>query len=263
MDLNLKGKCALVTAASQGLGRACAEALAAEGARVAICSRSSERITRAASEIAAITASEVKGFVCDLTNSSHIQQLVLETRKHFGQVDILVFNHGNLPPGSFYTVSDEQWQRSLEACLWSAIHLCRALTFEMEKQMWGRIIFISSMFAMEPDPTFVVSSTLRGGLLGLAKCLARELAAYRITVNTVLPGYFDTPLLRQLASEQGRRLGKEAEQVLKDWTDILPSRILPKPLVLGQLVSWLSSEKASNITGTTITSDGGLRKGVL
>lgn len=262
MELNLKDKCVLVTAASQGLGRVCAEALATEGARVAVCSRSMQRITKAANEIAAITGSEVAGFACDLTNPEDIERLVTETRERFGQIDILVFNHGNLSPGSFFDVGIEQWQEGLNLSLWPAIHLCRAVIPEMRERHWGRIIFISSIFAKEPDPGYIVSSTLRVSLLGLAKCLARELAPYQVTVNTVLPGYFDTPLVRQLAVEQAQKLGKEARQVLQEWTDMLPTGVLPQPSALGSLVAWLSSKQALNITGTAVMSDGGLLKGV-
>jgi 3-oxoacyl-[acyl-carrier protein] reductase len=184
MDLGLHGKVALVTAASRGLGRACAEALAAEGARVAICSRNEERITTTATEIRQQTGGEVIGFVCNMIKVEDIQRLVREVHERFGHIDILVFNHGNPPPGAFSNIALEQWHEGLNLCIWSAIHLFRSVLPIMKKQRWGRIIVISSIFAKEPDPDYVVSSTLRAGLLGLTKCLARELAPYQITVNT-------------------------------------------------------------------------------
>lgn len=260
MELGLSDKCVLVTGASQGLGRACAEALAAEGARIAICSRSMSRITKAADGIADTAGSEVIGFVCDLTNPKDIQRLISQTQEHFGHIDALVFNHGNPPPGSFFDISIERWQEGLNISLWPAIHLCRAVIPAMKEQHWGRIIFISSTFAKEPDPNYVISSTLRAGLLGLAKCLSRELAPYQITVNTVLAGYFDTPLIRQLAAEVGRRVRKDDKQILQEWANMSPSRTMCEPFALGQLVAWLSSEQAHNVTGTAVTSDGGLLK---
>ena len=260
MDLGLQGKVALVTAASQGLGRACAEALAAEGVRVAICSRSRDRVTAAAIKISRQTGGEVEGFVCDLTKKCDIKHLVTQVYNSFGAIDVLVFNHGNPPPGSFGNVGLEQWQQGLNLCLWPAIHLCHAVVPIMKEKRWGRIIFISSVFAKEPDPNYIVSSTLRAGLLGFAKCLALELAPYQITVNTVLAGYFDTPLVRNLAKEEGRKRGVSTNQVLKQWTRLLPTGVMPKPLVLGQLVAWLCSEQAFNITGAAIPSDAGLLK---
>jgi len=262
MDLNLKDRCALVTAASQGLGRACAEALALEGARVAICSRNRGRVNRTANEIAKKAKVEVFGFVCDLKNSEDVGRLVSECREHLGRVDIFVFNHGNLLPGSFSDIGIEEWQEGLNICLWPAIHLSRSLMPEMKKQRWGRIIFISSIFAKEPNPEYVLSSTLRAGLLGFAKCLAHEVAPYRITVNTVLAGYFDTPLVRRLAKDRARLLGKDIREVQEEWAAMLPTRIIPEPLALGHLVGWLSSEKAHNVTSTTVVSDGGLVKGL-
>jgi 3-oxoacyl-[acyl-carrier protein] reductase len=262
MDLGLHGKVALVTAASRGLGRACAEALAAEGARVAICSRNEERITTTAAEIQQQTGSEVIGFVCDVTKVEDIQRLIREIHERFGHIDILVFNHGNPPPGAFSNIALEQWHEGLNLCIWSAIHLFRSVLPIMKKQRWGRIIVISSIFAKEPDPDYVVSSTLRAGLLGLTKCLARELAPYQITVNTVLAGYFDTPLVRQLAAEEAQRKGKPVQQVLQEWANIVPTATIPPPLELGQLVAWLSSEQARNVTGIAIPIDGGMLKGL-
>lgn len=261
MELNLQDKCALVTAASQGLGRACAEALAKEGAKVVICSRSTNRVSKAADEIASVTGSEVTGFICDLTKHQDIQKLVADTRKYLGRIDILVFNYGNPPPGSFFDLNLKQWREGMGLCFWPAIHLCRPIISEMQERRWGRIIFISSIFAKEPDSNYVVSSTLRAGLLGLAKCLARDMATYGVTINTILPGYFNTPLLRQLAEKEALQLGKNTEQVLQEWTATVPVGQLGDPHKLGKLVTFLSSDLAAHITGTTISMDGDILRG--
>jgi len=262
MELGLRNKCALVTAASQGLGRACAEALAREGAQVAICSRSMERITRAADEINLKTGDKVLGFVCDITQADDIERLVTEVRSQLGHIDILVFNHGNPPPGSFLELDIEQWKAGLALCLWPAIRMCQFVVPEMKSRHYGRIIFISSIFAKEPDHNYVISSTLRSGLLGFAKCIARDLASYSITVNTVLAGYFDTPLLKQVAESHAIKFQKKLQQVVQEWANMIPTKTLADPLSLGQLVAWLSSSQANNLTGVAIPIDGGLINGI-
>ena len=260
MNLNLKGKCALVTAASRGLGRACAEALALEGADVAICSRNIEQIRKTANEISINTGGNVRGFVCDLANSNDIDLLLSELRTHFKKIDILVFNNGNLPPGSFSQVNMEQWHLGISMCLMPAIQLCNALISNMKENNWGRIIFINSIFAKEPDPNYIISSTLRSGLLNFAKCIARELATNSITVNSVLPGYFETPLLRSLAEEEGTRINKDARHVLNVWANMIPTNKLANPDQLGYLVAFLSSDLSENISGASIPIDGCMAK---
>lgn len=262
MDLNLKNKFALVTAASSGLGLACAEALAKEGVSVAICSHNLERITKVANEIANKTGSNVKGFFCDLTDTNNINLLLTEIKKYFGKIEIFVFNHGNLPPGPFSVVNIEQWYEGISMCLSSAIQICHSLIPDMKKNQWGRIIFISSIFAKEPDSNYVVSSTLRSGLLSLSKCLAREFASYGITVNTVLPGYFNTPLLRCLAEKEGIQSGKDIQHVLNEWANNIPSKKFLNPDKLGMLVAFLSSDLADYISGASIVIDGCNLKGL-
>ena len=258
MNLGLRGKVALVTAASRGLGRACAQALAEEGARVAICSRSLERISSAASEISQETGNEVKAFAADVTKPEDIYRLISEVKNSFGRLDVLVSNTGSPPPGDFCAIEREQWQCGLDLCLWPAIYLCRAVIPEMQKQHWGRIIFLSSSFAKDPDANFIVSSTIRAGLLNMAKCLARDLAPSRITVNTVMPGYIDTPLLREFA-EVSTELSQASSQSLYDaWAQMIPAGRLGNAMELAQAVAFLASDSSAYITGSAIGLDGGL-----
>jgi len=260
MKLKLENKCALVTAASQGLGRASAEALAQEGAKVIICSRNEKRIIQTANEITKKTGNKVTGLVCDLTKFDDIKKMIQSIYDLFENIDILIFNHGNLPPGSFENLNINHWRNGLSLSLWPAIHLCQSLIPKMKIQNWGRIIFISSIYAKEPDPRFIISSSYRAGLLGFAKCLASELAINKVTVNTVLAGYYDTPLLREIASKTAIVTEKTVETVLTEWTKTIPTKFLPDSSSLGELVAWLASENSFNITGTAITSDGGLNK---
>lgn len=260
MNLNITGKCALVTAASQGLGLACAQALANEGAKVAICSRNEMKIMKIAKEISLSSNSEVIGIACDLSNIDDINRLLNKIYELLGNIDILVFNHGNLTPGSFDKVTLDTWQQNLSISLLPAIHLMNTILPKMKEQLWGRIIFISSIFAKEPDYNFIVSSTIRAGLLGFTKSLATQMAQYGITVNSVLPGYFDTPLLRRIALEKGKSLGKKEKDILARWASELPSKKISQPKTIGFLVSLLASDLVPNLIGAAIPIDEGLAK---
>jgi len=258
MNFGLRGKVALVTAASQGLGLACAEALAAEGCGVAICARDSERVADAAERLRHSSRARIEGLQCDLRRREDRDELIRRVEATFRKVDVLVFNHGNPPPGNFESVTSARWEEGIDLSLRPALHLCQALVPGMRHRGWGRIVFLSSAFAREPDPAYVVSATLRAGLLGLAKCLARELAPHGVTVNTVLAGYFSTPLLQALAEEDGVRAGVPAQAVLESWAQQVPVGSIGDGRMLGQLVAWLCSECSQNIVGAAIPCDGGL-----
>lgn len=257
MDLVVANKVALVTAASRGLGYACAKALSAEGASVAICSRSHERITSAALRIRNETGRAVFGFKADLTSEADLLALVEETEKTVGGIDILVFNTGNPPAGSFFEIDDHAWEVGVALCLRAPMLLCRRLIPNMRTRRFGRIILLSSVFAREPDKAYVISSTLRSGLLGLAKCLARECAADGICVNTLCLGYFDTPLLRSLAAAEADRLGTTIESVWELWAAHSARKQVGNVREVGSLVSFLASEMAPNLTGAVLPFDGG------
>lgn len=262
MDLELINKVALVTAASRGLGYACAMALAAEGANVAICSRSKTRVRAAASRISKATGSEVIGVQADLTREDQLPLLVREVEKVFGPIDIFVFNTGNPPAGDFTSASDKDWALGFSLCLRPPIVLCRLILPKMRMRKFGRIIFLSSIFAQEPDKGYVVSSTFRAGLGALSKCLGREAGQDGVSVNLVCPGYFDTPLLHELARKHAKTLGKSSERVLSDWGKLSPARRLGSPAHLGALVALLASSQGSYIQGAAVPIDGGALHGL-
>ncbi|MBP7861150.1 SDR family oxidoreductase [bacterium] len=257
MDLALLGKNALVTGASYGIGYSCAKSLAEEGVNVAICSRNADKVRASAEEIASISAGKVVDFTADLTNENDLMRLVQESKESLGNIDILVVSTGHPPTHPFSIATDEHWKHGTDLVLRPAILLTRLVLDEMRARKFGRIIFIGSIFGLEPEMTSVVQSTLRTGLNAMAKCIATEVAADGVTVNVICPGYFDTPLVRELAKQYATSQNVSVEKVLTDWASYAPVKRFGKPDDLGSLVAFLASTKAEFITGTTITIDGG------
>lgn len=257
MDLELVGKNALVTGASYGIGYACAKALAAEGVNVSICSRNTEKIRSAAESITSKSGGKVTSIAADLTNDNDLVRIVKEAQESLGNIDILVISTGHPPTHSFSNATDEHWQQGTDLVLRPAILLTRLVLSEMRARKFGRVIFIGSIFGLEPEVSSVVQSTLRTGLNAMAKCIATEVAADGITVNVICPGYFDTPLVRELAQQYASSQNVTVEKVLDDWANYAPVKRFGKPDDLGALVAFLASARAEFITGTTITIDGG------
>lgn len=257
MDLRLNGKRALVTGASQGLGYACARALADEGVDVAVCARDSKKIESAAAEIAAVCNVKTVGISADLTREEDLARLVEEARAVLAEIDILVLSTGHPPTFPFSSATDQQWQQGTDLLLRPAIVLPRLLLQNMKVRKYGRIIFIGSIFGLEAEKSSVVQSTLRTGLNALAKCMATEFATDGVTVNVICPGYFDTPLVQNLAQQYATTLDTTLDAVLSDWASHSPMKCFGKPEDLGALVAFLSSPRAEFVTGTTITIDGG------
>jgi 3-oxoacyl-[acyl-carrier protein] reductase len=262
MELGINGKIALVTAASRGLGFACAQALASEGARVVICARHSRQLNAAVKRLRSLTGADVVGFQADLTEEQSLIDLVKRTEKEIGAIDILVMGTGHLPSGAFSEMSDDDWELGLSLTLRPARTLTKLLVPGMRKRKSGHVIFLSSIFALEPHPSYVVSSTYRAGLSAFAKCLSREAAQDGVVVNVVAPGYFDTPLLEELAAKRAKALGTTSKSVLKEWAKLSPTGRLGSPEELGTLVCLLASAKTAFVQGITIPIDGGFMKGI-
>ncbi len=263
MDLGLRDKAALVTGASAGLGYATALALAQEGARVAINSRSRENLESAAQKIAKETGNRPLIVAGDLSIEGTAEKVVEEVRRQLGRVDILIVNAGGPPPGQFMQHDKEVWKKSADLTLFSAINLARAVIPGMMESQWGRIIFITSVAVRQPLENLVISNALRAGVTGFAKSISNELGGYGITVNTVCPGYTDTERLKSLAANLAKLQGVTVEAIYRKWTDNIPVGRVGKPEELASLIAFLASEKASYITGTAIPVDGGLYKGLL
>jgi len=180
MDLGIKGKVALVTAASRGLGRGCAENLAAEQCRVAICARNAQAVEQAAREISRQTGAEVKGFKTDLSRKAEIDALLDEVRETLGPPQILVTNAGGPPPGTYASTPLEAYDKALELTLMSAVQLIRGVTREMQAQGWGRIIAITSISVKQPIGNLLLSNMARAGLTGFLKTPENQLRRYTV-----------------------------------------------------------------------------------
>ena len=259
MDLGLTGKVALITAASKGIGKACATSLAAEGAHIVIASRNPEVLEQTAQEIRHISNSTVSAVPTDLRHPEEITALVTKVLHEFGGIDILVNNAGGPPVGKFEALSEKQWQDAFDLTLLSAVRLIRSVLPSMKERQGGRIIHIVSSSVKQPIEGLLLSNALRPGVVGLAKTLSLELAPYQITVNNVCPGRILTDRLLQGPGVQGKiAQGLTEEEALQELTKDIPLRRIGQPEDLGNLVAFLASQRAGYITGTTIQVDGGL-----
>jgi len=255
MDLGLHDKVAIVMAASKGLGRACATALAAEGARVTIGARGAQVLEKTAQEIQQATRSRVLAVPTDVTKAEDTETIVTATVREFGRIDILVNNAGGPPGGKFESFGDAQWQAAFELNLLSTVHMVRLVLPHMRKTGSGRIITIVSTSVKQPIDGLLLSNAIRSGVVGLAKTLSVELAPDNITVNNVCPGRILTDRLRQIYHINE---GVSEEAVLKEMSQDVPLGRVGKPEELGAFVAFLASQQAAYITGTTIQVDGGL-----
>jgi 3-oxoacyl-[acyl-carrier protein] reductase len=260
MNLGLKNKVALITASSKGLGRGCAEVLAKEGAKIAICARDGRVLKETADEIANATRSEVLAIPADMTSSADIERVVKETVHHFGTLHILVTNAGGPPAGYFAEFDDRQWQEAFNLTMMSAVRLIRAAIPHMQKEKWGRIINITSLSVKEPIDNLILSNSIRAGVHGMAKTLANQVAQYGITVNNVMPGYIHTDRIQQLAEHTAGQTGQSVEEYLADFGKPTPVGRIGQPKELGALVAFLASEQAAYINGVSIPVDGGRLK---
>ena len=246
MDLGLQGRVALVMGASQGLGLAIGAALAREGARVALASRSRERIEEAAAAI----ESEAIPFVADTTDLDRLAALPGEVEVKLGPVDILIANSGGPPLGGALDHDLDQWEHAYRSLVLAPRVLTGAVVPGMRERGWGRIVNVGSSSTREPIPGLNLSNTHRMAAVGFLKTIAREVAGDGITVNTVATGTFATD---RLADPSGSLEPAEAA-AQRD----VPAGRLGKPEEYGDLVAFLCSERAAYITGTTIPIDGGL-----
>jgi 3-oxoacyl-[acyl-carrier protein] reductase len=263
MDLGLKDRVALVCGASKGLGRAVAQGLAQEGAKVAICSRNEKSILQAAEEIKQSTGVETLGLAVDLARADEARRLFKEALGHFGRIDILVNNAGGPPSLPFADIEDSQWQAAFELTLMSAVILIKEALPVMQARGSGRIINMTSVAVKQPLEGLILSNALRAGLIGLAKTLSNDYAAHNILINNVCPGYTLTERVKNLSRATAERRGLSPEAIIKEWESRIPMGRLGRPEELANLVVFLASEKASYITGTTTQVDGGFYKGLM
>jgi len=263
MDLGLRDRVALVTAASQGLGKAIALGLAEEGAKVVICSRSGQRVKATADEIRRKTGAEVHAFVADVRKLSYVKALVKKTVSKFDRIDILVTNAGGPPVATFPYLGEKQWAEGLNLTFLSVVRLIREVIPYMQKQKWGRIINMSSFVVKQPVDDLIISSSLRPAIIGLAKVLANQYGKDGILVNNVCPGSILTKRQDEIITSRAQQRNLSIEEYLAEAIKPIPLGRMGEPVEVANLVVLLASERASYITGATIQVDGGLVKGLL
>jgi 3-oxoacyl-[acyl-carrier protein] reductase len=263
MDLGLNGKVALVAAASKGLGRAIAFELANEGARVAMCARGEEELLRARDEIAQSTGSDVIAITGDVSRPDDVARITKTALDYFGRIDILITNAGGPPSGKFETLTAEVWQKAVDLTLMSVINLTNAVLPGMRERKWGRVINVTSIAVKQPVDGLMLSNSLRSAVTGFARTLANEVARDGITVNNILPGYTRTERVDQLAAAAAGREAITSDAARAKWEAEIPMGRLGEPREFAALAAFLATERASYITGTSVTADGGWTKGLL
>src|SRR2546422_3076499 len=262
MEMGLRNRVAIVAGASQGIGRATAEAFAAEGCRVAICARNAASLKAAAEAITKQHGVEVLDQAVDVTDASAVHGFVEAVINKFGSVDICVTNAGGPPAKGFMAASLEDWRKAVGANFLSAVYFSREGIPHMQRQHWGRIITITSITTKQPVTDLVLSNAVRTSVVGLVKSLANEFGKDGILINNVGPGYTATDRLKELAKTRSSNSGKPEKEIFDAWAADDPVRRLGEPREVADTIVWLASERASYGTGQTVRGGGALFKGL-
>jgi len=255
MDLGIKGKVALIAAASQGLGFACACALAAEGVRIAICARNAERLAEAVHQIRKRSGAEVFAQATDVKNPEELRHFVAAVNQEFGHVDICIANAGGPPAKPFRETTPEDWHAAVDANLMSTVHLAREVLPGMCDRQWGRFLTITSAAVKQPIEGLVLSNAVRAAVAGLTKTLANECGPFNVLVNNLCPGYTATARLESLAADN--------PEIRERWLKQIPLGRFGTPEEFGAVAAFLCSEQAGYVTGVSLAIDGGLVRGLL
>lgn len=262
MDLGLKGKTAVVTASSRGLGFAAALAIAREGAAVLVCSRNRAAIRSAAAELRRSATAPVVAVVADVSTRAGVAVLERAAAKELGRVDILVSNAGGPPRGDILTLDEKSWRRGFELTMMSTVRLMRAFLPGMIERRWGRIVTISSIAAKQPINDLLLSVAFRPGLHGVSKVVSNRHAGANVTVNTVCPGYILTARQEEILDARAKALGKSGARVRREMAAEVPAGRLGRPEEVGEVIAFLVSERASYVNGVNLLVDGGMSKAI-
>jgi 3-oxoacyl-[acyl-carrier protein] reductase len=262
MDTGLRSRVAIVAASSQGIGRATAEAFAAEGCRVAMCARNAPALQAAAEHIEKQYSVEVFTQALDVTDAEAVHRFVAAVVARFGGVDICVTNAGGPPAKGFLAASLAEWRKAVDVNFLSTVYFAREVIPHMQRKGWGRIITITSITTKQPVADLVLSNAVRAAVVGLVKSLANEFGKDGILVNNVGPGYTATDRLKELAKTRSAASGKSEKEISEGWSADAPLKRLGEPREVADAIVWLASERASYVTGQTLLVDGGLYKGL-
>ena len=252
MDLGIKNRVALILASSKGLGKAVAIELAKEGAKVIICGTDATALATTKADIEAIAPNNVASFVCDITDEAQRKNLVEQSVKAFGTIEILVTNTGGPAAGAFEEFNLEDWKHLYNLLFLSAVDIIKQVMPGMKKKGFGRILTITSVAVKQPADNLISSNAVRTSLLGLVKSLSNEVAIHGITVNNLLPGYTHTNRLENLIEKNPK---------VNEVKDAIPMKRFGTPEEFAAAAAFLVSERASYITGQSLAVDGGWIKG--
>ena len=263
MDLGLKDKVAIIGGASKGLGRACAQTLAEEGAKVVICSRTAADLEQAASEIRESTGGEVLTYPADLDHLASITGLISATLERFGGIDVLVNNSGGPPLARSTDATEEQWETAVQRSLIFFGRMCREGIPHLRQRGGGRIINILASTVYNPIPNLALSGATRMGVVAYAKSLADEVGRDGILVNNVCPGSILSERMLSNVTARANELGISVDDALAQRAADTALGRIGQPAELANLVAFLASERSTYITGTTILVDGGLVRSLM
>lgn len=254
MDLGIRGKVALVTGASSGLGEACAVELAREGVRIAVAARRKEELERVASRAREAGSPDARAFVLDLSDARSVDRLLRDVRDAFGGVDILIANSGGPKAGTFTQTSPADWDSAYQSLLRSVLQLIEGVVPGMRERKWGRILALTSTSVKQPIGTLALSNIFRTALVAALKTLSSEAARDGVTVNAIATGRIETARLRSLYGDDRAALERAGSEV--------PVGRIAQPAEFAPLAAFLCGEPARYITGQTIAVDGGLISGL-
>ena len=261
MDLGIKGRVAFVAASSKGLGRSVAEALAADGVRLALCARDAETLAETASRIRDRWGVDVLEGALDVTDFEAVTAFLNKTREEFGSIDICVTNAGGPPAGTFEDFSLDDWRQAFELSFMSTLHMIREVLPDMRNQRWGRIVTITSISVKQSIDGLILSNAIRAWVVGLLKSLVREYGSDNVLFNNVCPGATATDRLLNVAATRAEQQGITRDEVIDRMGASIPLGRVGQPKEFGPLVAFLCSERAAYISGTSTAIDGGEVRG--
>jgi 3-oxoacyl-[acyl-carrier protein] reductase len=262
METGLRDRVAIVAASSQGIGRATALALAAEGTHLALCARHSDALEHVAEEARRVHGVSVYTDTFDVADDLRVRQFVEAVHRQFGRIDVCVTNAGGPPAKPFLDTAMTEWDSAYQLNLRSIVSFAQAVLPYMQQRRWGRIVTITSVAVKQPVPELVLSNAVRAGVLGLVRSLATQFGPDNITINNVGPGYTATARMKELAESRARAAGAGAADYETQIAEGIPFRRLAQPEEVADAIVWLASERASYVTGQTVLVDGGVYRGL-